>query len=122
MLLRLQLLVEHMCVVHRVRDLMDHAVDMPNIDESNTSLPSTNWRYIKAKIEPHPQGTTQRPKGTARSLPPAKRGRFAGAQLVVRFKGGPECSYLICFEGRCWRYPGHWCLHDVLTHLAAVVM
>lgn len=95
---------------------------MTDIEETNTSSPSTKWHYIKAKMAEHPQGTSQRPQGSAQASRRRRRDTFRRAQLVITYRGGPECSYLVCFEGRCWRYPGHWCLHDVLSHMAQRVM
>jgi hypothetical protein len=90
---------------------------MTDIDEANTSSISTNWRWIKAKIDPHPQGTGQRTAGAPSKPRRRRRDLRARTQIVVTYRGGPEASYLVCYENRCWRYPGHWCLHDVMQHL-----
>lgn len=62
-------------------------------------------------------------EGAADRRPPGnraakRRDKYEELQIAVRFRGGPEASWLVTARGRSWRFPGHMCLHDVL---AAVV-
>jgi hypothetical protein len=94
---------------------------MTDIDASNSSSISTNWRYIKTKMSPHPQGTIQRTVGAPSRPRRRRRNLRTPTQIVVTYRGGPEASYLVCYERRCWRYPGHWCFHDVMEHVARTI-
>lgn len=95
---------------------------MAQIPESNTSSPSTNWRWIKTKIEVAPARDNTAPRRGSTGRKSHARRFLKRQQIVVEFRGGPEASYLVRCEGKSWRYPGHWCLHDVMTHLATVVL
>lgn len=57
----------------------------------------------------------RRPPGGVASR---RRDKYTELQVTVRFRGGPEASWLITARGRSWRFAGHLCLHDAL---AAVV-
>ena len=95
---------------------------MANRDESNTSLPSTNWAWKRVKIEPHPQGDQAgRRRRTAGRRSPGT-GWLRRQQMVVEYRGGPEASYIIRVNGKTWRYSGALCLHDVMTHVARVLL
>jgi hypothetical protein len=94
---------------------------MTSIDVSNISSPSTNWGWRKVKLTGHPQGTGQRAAGARPSRKRSPSMWWKRGQIVITYKGGIEASYVINCEGKTWRYPGHWCLHDVMTHLARVV-
>ena len=94
---------------------------MTNNAASNNSSTSANWRWIKAKIEPHPQGTTPRAAGARPASRRRRRDLRKRTQLTVTYRGGPEASFLVCFEDRCWRYPGHWCLYDVMNHVSMTI-
>ena len=94
---------------------------MTNNAQSNTSSVSTNWGWRKIKIAQLSPGGTSLPKG--RHLASGRRPQmwWKRDQIVVTFRGGPSCSYEIKRGGRSWRYEGHLCLHDVMTHLAREV-
>lgn len=94
---------------------------MTKYAESNTSLPSANWEWRKVKMSAHPQGTTQRPAGAPPKSRKRRRALGRPTQVTITYVGGPEANFVVCFEKRCWRYPGHWCLFDVMNHVAATI-
>jgi hypothetical protein len=80
----------------------------------------TQWHPETDKISAAPaQGTSTAPEGVR---PGGKRkwsrDRYEPLNIEVRYRGGPEASWLITARGVSWRFPGHLSLHD---SLAAVV-
>lgn len=81
-------------------------------------FPSTNWRWELRKIRVAPAGDRQR--GAAAPLQRRKRRRDLSRrmQVVITYRGGASCSYLLQFEGKSWRYDGFLALHDVVSDFA----
>jgi hypothetical protein len=80
----------------------------------------THWAPATDMVKAAPaKGTSTAPEGVR---PGGKRSwrrdHYEELPIVVKFRGGPEASWLITARGVSWRFPGHLCLHDVL---AAVV-
>lgn len=95
---------------------------MANTAGPNTSSISTIHRWHLAKIDAPPRGTS-----TGGRAAPADRKRrprlfWRRGQVLITYKGGPEASYLFQMNGRTWRFTGHDCLHDVMTHAAKVLL
>lgn len=77
-------------------------------------FPSTPFGWRRVKLSEHPQGTSTARRNAA--PPPRKRRRDLSQRLQVTiiYRGGPECSYLVSFEDRSWRFCGAEQLHDVV--------
>lgn len=117
----MQLSGEHMFVLPPSMDRGEHTVDVANINDANTSSGSTNWRWIKAKMSSAPAGDKAAPRRGSDRKHRRSVGFWRNGQITVRYIGGQEASFVLCFEGRCWRYPGHWALFDVMQHLERYV-
>lgn len=91
-------------------------------DVSNNSSISTTSRWILDRQSPPRRGTGSAASGGSAGLFRNRRQWWKRGQLVVTFKGGPECSYLLQMNGRTWRYAGHDSLHDVMSHFARVAL
>lgn len=91
---------------------------MDTAENPNTSLPSTNWTWKKVKMASPPGGD----RSSASASSPRLRLRNPRKPLVitVTYAGGQECSWLIRYRGRIWRFAGHLALHDVLASLSDV--
>lgn len=94
---------------------------MANNGDTDHMFASTNWEWRKVKISAAPARGRRSAASGGTSKPHRPLAQWRRDQVVIEYRGGPECSYLIRLNGRAWRYPGHWCLHDVLSHLAQVV-
>jgi hypothetical protein len=79
--------------------------------------PSTTYEWRKVKIceSSHPEGTARQ----RRSAPPRRtRDQWKPQTIEVRYRGGPESSWLIRFGSIYLRFPGWMCLDDVMRKLA----
>lgn len=85
-------------------------------DSANTCLPSTTFGWKRVKISAHPQGTGQRGAAAPPRASRKQRRAFRRLQIVVEYRGGPQCSYTVTADGKTWRYEGGLCFHDVMTH------
>jgi hypothetical protein len=77
----------------------------------------TRWVPETDKIKPATrQGTqSERSEGAKPYRARRQRDMYKSIWIEVRFRGGPEASWLITARGRTWRYPGHMALHDCLS-------
>lgn len=84
-----------------------------------TRSPSTKWEWKLCRVQagPAPAGDSA-PQGHRSAV---RRGRDAHLPLTiqVRYRGGPEASWLITYRGLVRRFPGHLSLHDALATLSA---
>lgn len=92
--------------------------DMYRRQFENTTF--TRWSPAVDKItESHPQG---KQRGEAAPSKPVRgqrrRDAYKELWIKVQFRGGSEASWLITTRGRTLRFPGHMCLHDVLSEVA----
>ena len=90
--------------------------------ESNISSISTTSRWILDRQSPPRRGTGSRPQGVHPGSWRNRRTWWKRGQLIIEFKGGAECSYLLKMNGLTWRYAGHDSLHDVMSHFARVAL
>lgn len=83
----------------------------------NTSSTSTTWRAEVDKIGRPPARAKQ--NGPKAPLFRSLRRRDAREVLTirVRYRGGSEAWWLIEGRGTRQAFPGHMCLHDVLSHV-----
>jgi hypothetical protein len=80
----------------------------------------TRWDVMTDKIKAAPPGGDQPERSEVQSgfRNLRKRDSYEPLWIEVRYRGGPEASWLIRARGRTYRYPGHLCLHDVLAEVA----
>lgn len=91
---------------------------MHSNDDQNTRSPSTRWEWklVRVKAAPAPAGDSA--PGAHRSKGLRERDAHIPMTIEVRYRGGPEASWLIGYRGRTKRFPGHLHLHDVLWTLS----
>jgi hypothetical protein len=79
---------------------------------------STKWEWRLCKVRDLATRPGDRASGDRRA--PKLRSRRAQVPLTitVRYRGGPEASWLIDYRGRSWRVPGHLSVHDALSALS----
>lgn len=79
-------------------------------------MPSTTWDWRKVKIGAlAPAGDATASEASTFCF---RRGDPRLTQVLrVEWRGGPEDSWLVTWQGRPWRFPGHWCLSDVMRKL-----
>lgn len=85
-------------------------------DSANVRLESTKFVWQRVKLAEHPQGTIQRGAAAPPRASRKQRRAFRRMQVVVEYRGGPQCSYTLTADGKTWRYEGGLCFHDVVTH------
>ena len=80
-------------------------------------FPCTTWRWVLTRVEAgaHPQGTAHPQDGRSRfAVPRSRRSRVA---LAVHYRGGPESSWLVTYNGRSVRIPGWLCMEDAMRQV-----
>lgn len=86
--------------------------------KENTSSASTTWTPKVDKLR-----RTPRPEGQHGA---AKQPRFSGLDrrnpklkltVQITYRGGSEAWWLIEARGRSAVFPGHMCIHDVMTEI-----
>lgn len=91
---------------------------MPKEPQSNVRSGSTTWEWQKVRVRAGsaPAGDSP-PQGVA-PKPLRRRDHHKPLTVVVRYRGGPQCSWLISYRGKSHRFEGWLALHDVLTALS----
>lgn len=109
-------------MVHHLRRVVDQGWCMQKHQVSNTSSGSTTstWKWTKTRA--HPQGICGPSEARSTSKGRRRRRSLRRIQVVIEYRGGPECSYLVTGSGATWRYPGSWYLHDVFAHFTNLPM
>lgn len=87
--------------------------------QSNVRLRSTEWGWRRVRITTPPGQGSQRGAAAPPSRKRRRREVDPRLQIVITYRGGPECSYLVRVDGWTWRYTGVTALHDVMRHIAA---
>lgn len=90
---------------------------MANRQSRVHTFPSTTWEFRKVRVRPAPPGQGTQCVGGASPAKLRPRRAEKPLSVTVRFRGGPEASWLIEYRGVAWRFPGHVALHDALTFL-----
>lgn len=83
--------------------------------DTNSSSPSATWIPQVTKMRGSRRGA--KPGGSQRPLFRSLRRRNPKDRLtiMVRYRGGAEAWWLIEARGTAQAFPGHLCLHDVLS-------
>lgn len=91
---------------------------MANRDAIVHLFPSTKWEYRKVKLSSGtaPAGDSASATSTSRSA--RRRDSHKPMTIEIRYRGGPEASWLIAYRGVVRRFAGHQALHDVLSYLS----
>jgi hypothetical protein len=86
-------------------------------------FPSTTfeWKYVKIRRRPGPQGTARAKRAPKVSpegrVPNSERDLRRSHHVEVTYRGGPECWWEFRYAGQTVRVPGHLQLHDALVHV-----
>lgn len=83
---------------------------------TNTRFPSATSVGGISRLSTAPAGDRQRGAAAPPKSRRKQRRAFRKVQIVVEYRGGPNCSYLVSADGRSWRYEGCLALHDVMSH------
>lgn len=81
---------------------------------------STRWEWKRVKIEPPARAKGQPPQASALAFRLRRRALRRQTEVLVRYRGGPECWWELQARGRVFRFPGHMALHDVLCRVYGV--
>lgn len=83
--------------------------------DTNSSSPSATWIPQRAKLPGSRRGAKQ--NGSKRPLFRTLRPRNPRETLTIRvkYRAGAEAWWLIEARGTSQAFPGHLCLHDVLS-------
>lgn len=85
--------------------------------DTNSSSPSATWIPQRAKLPRSRRGAKQ--DGSKRPLFRNLRARNPREPLTiqVRYRGGAEAWWYIEARGTSQAFPGHLCLHDVMSSI-----
>jgi len=78
---------------------------------------STRWVPAGERLSSSARGKQQRPRSGHRWFGLPVRRRTEHLHLVIRYRGGSECWYLIEARGRHGVFPGVVALHDVMDEI-----
>lgn len=92
---------------------------MGDAHESYTRSGSTKWEYRKCKMSPPPAGDSPRSEAKRSTKALRRRSMYKPLTITVRYVAGPQCSWLITYRGKVWRFAGYLELHDVLSSLSS---
>jgi hypothetical protein len=82
------------------------------------TFPSTNWEWRLCRVRSGAAPAGDSPSAGRAVQPLRQRDQHKPLAITVRFRGGPEASWLVDYRGRTWRLPGHLSLHDALSALS----
>ncbi len=85
--------------------------------DASTGRGSTRWTPLPDKIQPAPQATTQRGRRPHRWFGAYPWPRHEKLSIVVQYRAGAECWYLIEARGRHGVFPGVVSLHAVMREI-----
>lgn len=90
---------------------------MARQEASYRRSPSTTWEWRKVKIQgPRPTQHLSATSG-ARSTYVPRRDARKPLCVEIRYSGSAEAWWVVKGRGHTWRFPGHWCLDDVLQEV-----
>ncbi len=78
---------------------------------------STSWVPKRGRILPSARGKTPHPRSGYRWFGLRCWDREEKLTLVIKYRGGPECWYLVEARGRHGVFPGIAALHDVMREV-----
>lgn len=91
---------------------------MTDDTEQNTSSPSTTTEWEWRKIMRRPTGPYEQPRnGTFQAL--SRRDQREPMNMLITYRGGPQCWWQIEARGRVYRVPGYEALHDVMSQISS---
>jgi hypothetical protein len=90
---------------------------MDKSSRTNSRTPSATWAWRRVKIASAPQGPTTRDAKHRRWYHLRQRDPREWLTITVKYRGGAEAWYEVSARGERGRFPGHRCLHDVMTEI-----
>jgi hypothetical protein len=79
------------------------------------------WRRVKIRRRPGPQGTARAERAPLLPASPAERRAARTARtpftLQLQYRGGAETWWQATYAGRTYRFNGGLCFHDVMRQV-----
>lgn len=85
--------------------------------KKNTSSPSTTWRAEPDRMAGRPGGASRNGPKAPKFLSLRKRDPREPLSIRIRYRGGSEAWWYVEARGTAQAFPGHMCLHDVMSRV-----